>query len=181
MGITADKAIQVMRSWVGSDKRKIIDLYNSHNPLARGYKVKYTDAWCDTTVSALFISLGATDLIGGTECGVEKHIELFKKAGIWQEDGSVIPIPGWIICYNWDDSTQPNDGYADHIGIVEEVKGTTITVIEGNYNDAVMRRTIPIGWGYIRGYAMPKYDSKKKEVSEVGLNGIDTPTPRAVG
>ena len=25
--------------------RKIIDLYNSHKPLARGYRVKYTDAW----------------------------------------------------------------------------------------------------------------------------------------
>ena len=28
--------------------RKIIDLYNSHKPLARGYAVKYTDAWCST-------------------------------------------------------------------------------------------------------------------------------------
>lgn len=31
--------------------RKIIDLYNSHKPLARGYAVKYTDAWCSTFAS----------------------------------------------------------------------------------------------------------------------------------
>ena len=60
--------------------------------------------------------------------------------------------------YNWDDSTQPNDGYADHIGIVEKVSGGQITCIEGNINGGmVARRTIPVGYGYIRGYARPKY------------------------
>lgn len=46
------------------------------------------------------------------------------------------------------------------IGIVETVdaKNRIITVIEGNTNGGVVgRRTIPIGWGYIRGYAVPKY------------------------
>lgn len=160
MGVTATDAIRVMQNWIGADKRMIIDLYNSHKPLAVGYVVKYTDAWCDTTISAAFIKLNAVDLIGGTECGVERHINLFKKAGIWNEDGSIKPTPGAIICYNWDDSTQPNDGFADHIGIVETVSGNNITVIEGNYNDAVRRRTIPVGWGYIRGYAFPKYDTE---------------------
>lgn len=169
--MTADKIIQTMASWIGTDKRKIIDLYNSHKPLARGYKVKYSDAWCDTTVSACFIKNNAVDLIGGTECGVEKHIAFFKKKGIWQEDGNISPKPGDIICYNWDDSTQPNDGVADHIGIVEAVNAREVCVIEGNYNDAVRRRVIPIGWGYIRGYARPQYE---KEVKTVGRpNGID--------
>ena len=41
------------RSYLGCKEangshRKIIDLYNSHKPLARGYAVKYTDAWCST-------------------------------------------------------------------------------------------------------------------------------------
>ena len=159
MAVTANDVIKVMQSWIGTNKRKIIDLYNSYQPLARGYKVKYADAWCDTTVSACFIKLNATDLIGGTECGVERHIALFKKKGIWNEDGNIIPRPGDIICYNWDDSTQPNDGFADHIGIVEKVDGNKITAIEGNFNDAVKRRVINAGWGYIRGYAQPKYEA----------------------
>lgn len=160
MGIKASDIVKVMQDWIGTDKKKIIDLYNSHKPLAQGYAVRYTDAWCDTTVSAAFIKLNAVDLIGGTECGVERHIQLFKKAGIWNEDGNVKPTVGAIICYNWDDSTQPNDGFADHIGIVETVSGNNITCIEGNYNDAVRKRTIPVGWGYIRGYAFPKYDAE---------------------
>lgn len=163
--VTAQQIIDVMKSWIGMSRSKgthkpIIDLYNSHKPLARGYAVSYTDDYCDTTVSAAFIKLDAVDLIGGTECGVEEHINILKAAGIWNEDGTIIPKPGYIICYNWDDATQPNDGWADHIGIVESVntKNRTLTVIEGNMSGGVVgERTIPIGWGYIRGYGCPKY------------------------
>lgn len=164
-GVTAQDAINVMNSWVGKSRsagthHDIIDLYNSHKPLARGYAVTYSDAYCDTTISAVFIKLNAVDLIGGTECGVEAHVALFKKAGIWEEDGTVTPQPGWLIVYNWDDGSQPNDGYSDHIGMVEKVSGNTITCIEGNMSGGIVgRRNIPIGYGYIRGYAKPKYAS----------------------
>ena len=173
MGIVANDAINVMRSWIGLSRAKgthkpIIDLYNGHKPLARGYKMSYTDDYCDATVSAVFIKLGAVSLIGGTECGVEEHIKLFKAAGIWKEDGTIIPNPGDIICYNWDDVTQPNDGYADHIGIVEKVEEKSITVIEGNLNGNVGRRTIKAGWGYIRGYAKPKYATETPNTSGEG-------------
>ncbi len=152
-----------MRSWIGYSEangkhKQIIDLYNSHKPLARGYAVKYSDEWCDTTVSAAAIKAGVVDLIG-TECGCEQHVKIFQSMGIWMEDGTITPIPGDIILYNWDDATQPNDGYSDHIGYVESVSGRTITLIEGNKNEAVARREIPVGWGYIRGYARPKYAS----------------------
>lgn len=166
MGIKASDVVKVMQNWIGTDKKAIIDLYNSHTPLAQGYRVQYGDAWCDTTVSAAFIKLGATDLIGGTECGVERHINLFKAKGIWNEDGTVRPTPGAIICFNWDSGSQPNNGFADHIGIVEKVEGNNVITIEGNYNDAVKRRSIPIGWGYIRGYAFPKYDAENAQPSE---------------
>lgn len=167
-GITASKILGIATGWIGRKEsdgshRLIIDKYNSHKPLARGYRLSYTDSWCDGFVSAVYIEAGAVDLIGGTECGVEEHIQLFKKAGIWKEDGKLTPKSAWIICYNWDDGTQPNDGYADHIGIVEKVENGQITVIEGNYKDAVGRRTIPIGCGYIRGYAVPKYASGEQQ------------------
>lgn len=178
--MTADKIIQTMANWIGTDKRKIIDIYNSHKPLAKGYKVKYTDAWCDATVSAAFIVNDAVDLIGATECGVERHIYEFKKIGIWIEDGTIVPKPGDIICYNWDDSTQQNDGFADHIGIVESFNAREICVIEGNFNDAVRRRVIPIGWGYIRGYARPKYDEAKKEEEVMNNIVIDVSTHQGV-
>lgn len=167
MGATAQDVLNVMRSWLGFSEyngnfKIIIDLYNSVKPLPRRYTVKYTDEWCDTAVSAAAIKAGAQDIIG-RECGCEQHIAIFKEKGIWIEDGTIRPEPGYVIVYNWGDFTQPNDGYSDHIGYVESVSGNIITVIEGNKNVSVERRNIPVGWGYIRGYAKPKYDNSSSK------------------
>lgn len=161
MSATANDVLNVARGWLGYSEangkfKEILDVYNNHKPLARGYKIKPTDHWCDAFVSACAIKAGAVDIIG-TEVGCEKHIAIFKKKGIWIEDGCVKPQPGDIILFNWDDSTQGNDGDADHIGFVEQQYGNTIVCIEGNINEKVGRRTINVGWGYIRGFARPKY------------------------
>ena len=155
---TADTFINVMRSWIGFNEsngkfRQIIDLYNSVKPLPRGYAVQYNDAWCATTTSAAGIKAGCSDLVG-RECSCEELISWAKKKGIWQEDGTVVPKPGWEILYNWDQTSQPNNGGADHIGVVESVNNGQITVIEGNRNDSVSRRVLSVGNGYIRGYIM---------------------------
>lgn len=186
MAKTAQDVLNVMRGWLGYSEangkfKEIIDLYNSVKPLPRGYAVKYSDEWCDTTVSAAGIKAGCSDLIG-RECGCEEHVKIFQSMGIWIEDGTITPQPGDIILYNWDKASQPNDGYSDHIGFVESVSGGTITCIEGNRSEAVARRTINVGNGYIRGYARPKYSSggstqsttttTKKSVSEVAKEVI---------
>ncbi len=162
-GRTADKYISAFKSWEGYSEangkyREIIDLYNSIKPLPRGYAVQYKDEWCDTTVSAAGIKAGMSELIG-RECGCEEHVNIFKKLGIWIEDGTITPEPGYPIVYSWRVSKQPNDAYSDHIGAVVSVQNGTITVIEGNKGEAVGYRTIPVGWGNIRGYAAPKYDA----------------------
>lgn len=87
-----------------------------------------------------------------------KFKEIFKKLGIWIEDGTITPEPGYVIVYNWDKAAQSNDGYSDHIGFVEKVSGGMVTAIEGNRGEKVARRVIPLGWGYIRGYAAPQYE-----------------------
>ena len=40
---------------------------------------------------------------------------------------------------------------------MESVSGGKITTLEGNMGEKVGRRTIPVGYGYIRGFARPKY------------------------
>ena len=159
------KVVGIAQGWIGCKEsngshRKIIDLYNSHKPLARGYPVKYTDAWCSTFASAVAIKAGLTDIIP-TECGCEKHIQLFKALGSWEENDAHVPAPGDYIFYDWDDNGAGDcTGSADHVGIVEKVSGQTITVIEGNMSNAVGRRTIKVNGRYIRGYGVPKYASK---------------------
>ena len=184
MSVTANAVLDIARGWLGySEKngkfKEIIDLYNSHKPLARGYRLKYTDEWCAGFVSACAIKANAVSLIG-TEVSFPKFIDIFKKKGIWIEDGSQRPQVGDIILFNWDDSTQPNDGNPDHIGLVEQVTGSTIVCIEGNKGGKVDRRSINIGWGYIRGFARPKYSGegtatttgKKKTVDQIAQEVI---------
>ena len=55
-----EKVVTTAREWIGYNEadgshRKIVDVYNSHRPLARGYALKYTDAWCAGFVSAVAI------------------------------------------------------------------------------------------------------------------------------
>ena len=166
------KIVDIAVSYIGCKEsngshKKIIDLYNNHKPLAAGYKVKYTDPWCATFASAVAIKAGITNIIP-TECSCERQINLFKAhpKSKWEENGNYRPQPGDYIFYNWDDSTQPNDGSADHVGIVEGLEGNIIVVIEGNMNNAVGRRKIHVGNGYIRGYGLPAYGSVATSVKQ---------------
>ena len=89
---------------------------------------------------------------------LNRHIQfIFKQKGIWIEDGTITPKPGYIIVYSWKKKTQPNNAYSTHIGYVESVSNGQITAIEGNKGETVARRVISVGNGYIRGFAAPKY------------------------
>lgn len=162
----ASNLVNIARSWLGCREsngthKQIIDTYNAHKPLARNYKVKYTDAWCATFVSACAIKIGATSIIP-TECSCNKMIELLKNLGEWVEDDSYKPNPGDIIFYDWDDNGKgDNKGSSDHVGIVECVDNNVITVIEGNYSNSVKRRYIAVNGKTIRGYGVPKYEPEK--------------------
>lgn len=163
MGIYAKDIVKQAESWIGCKEsngthKKIIDAYNAHKPLARGYKVKYVDAWCATFVSAVAIKCDATSIIP-TECGCNQMIELFKKNGSWVENENHKPEAGDIIFYDWQDKGNgDNKGSSDHVGIVQKVSGSTIYVIEGNYDNSVKIRKIAVNGRYIRGYGVPKYD-----------------------
>jgi hypothetical protein len=175
LGKYASEVVAQASSWLGCKEsdgshKKIIDVYNGHKPLARGYAVKYTDAWCATFVSAVAIKLGYTDLIP-TECGCPQMITLFQKLGAWVENENRTPNPGDIIFYDWaDNGVGDNLGCSDHVGIVEKVSGGVITVIEGNYSNSVKRRALSVNGRYIRGYGVPKYDKETVEVKTVSVN-----------
>jgi hypothetical protein len=159
------KVIGIMQSWLGYNEtngnhKKIIDIYNGHKPLARGYKVRYTDEWCATAVSAAFIQAGLTN-IGFTECSCSKMIELYKAKGRWMERDDYTPQPGDVIMYDWEDSGRgDNTGMPNHVGLVTAINGTAITVIEGNKGQSVAYRAMNVNGRYIRGYCLPDYASK---------------------
>lgn len=160
------RIVQTAESWIGSNEtdgthQEIIDLYNSHEPLAQGYAVTYEDNWCATFGSAVAIQLELTDIIP-TECGCERQIGLWQEMGRWEENDNYLPLPGDYIYYAWDEGFDLGDctGWADHVGIVVGTAGPFIKVIEGNKDDQVTYRVILRGDYQIRGYGLPDYESK---------------------
>ena len=156
-----DRVLRAAASLVGvrggsAAHHQLVNDYNSVRPLPVGYAVKNSDDWCDIFVTTVFQREGLSGLIG-RECGVERHIQIFKRLGIWNEDGTTTPKAGDIITFNWDQNSQPNNGFADHIGIVESVSNGIIHTIEGNSNNQVRRNIYRIGHGNIRGFASPRY------------------------
>ena len=155
--------VQAAEEWLGMKEsdgshQQIIDLYNSHEPLAQNYLVQYDDQWCATFVSASAIKAGLTHMIP-TECGCQRQIDLFKDLDCWQEDDAYLPLPGDIIyyCRTNKDLTGDCTGWSDHVGIVVGTNGNKIKVIEGNYGDQVGYRYIKKDATIIRGYGVPDY------------------------
>lgn len=178
----ASKVVKLAQSWIGKNEadgshKEIIDIYNNHKPLARNYKVKDTDSWCATTASSLGIATGCADIFP-LECSCGKMIEKAKKMGIWVEDDNYTPKPGEFIVYDWnDDGVGDNTGWPEHMGMVEKCGNKQITVIEGNYKNAVKRRIIAVGAKFIRGYITPKYDTEPKKVTTTTKKVSDTKMP----
>ena len=167
--------IAKMQSWIGKNEvdgsfREIIDIYNSHTPRARGYKLQYSDEWCAGTVSAAAIATGNTNAVP-LEVSCHYMIEGAKAKGIWVENDAYVPQGGDIILYDWQDSgIGDNTGNPDHVGVVEYTSGGIIHVIEGNNGEKVARRELSVNGRYIRGFIVPKYSNN------TASSGSSTPT-----
>ena len=71
--------------------------------------------------------------------------------GVQWQDGSFEPSAGQIIFFDWDNkgSSGPQDGQADHVGIVY--------TIEGNSGDSCRVNQYPVGYYEILGYGVVAY------------------------
>lgn len=165
------KVADIILSWVGayrgdSTHLKILQIYNSHTPLARGYKVQASDAYCATTVSACWIEAGIAGWTG-TECGCGKFVEIAKGKGYWVENDAYVPKVGDAVLYDWDDSgSGDNRGDPDHIGIVTRSGNGSFDVVEGNMSGGrVGVRTILVDAKFIRGFICPDYAAIARAMS----------------
>lgn len=177
------KVAGIINGWVGATRGgakhlEILNIYNSHKPLARGYKVQVNDAYCATTTSAAYIKAGIAEYTG-TECGVEKYTLVAKKLGIWVENDAHTPKVGDAIVYDWDDNGVGDcTGAGDHVGIVTAVNGTALTVTEGNMSGGkVGKRTMQVNGKYIRGYICPNFAEIAAKLG--GASAADKPAGTA--
>ena len=157
-----EAAVAQALAWVGKPDAhaEIVELYNQQSPLPRGWKMRTEDDWCAATQSAIAVKLGYLEIMPG-ECSVGQMVELYKQLGHWVEDDSYVPMPGDLICYDWQDNgVGDNMGWPDHIGMVVKVGGRQLTVVEGNMvGNVVGTRDIKVNDRFIRGYCCPDYES----------------------
>lgn len=136
----------------GSDKhRGLVDSYNAIKPLPRGYKLKYTDAWCAAFISAVGYLTGVEHSVLPPECSAHIMYQKFKEMGCVVNKNA--GIEGDIVFYDFD-----NNGVANHVGVISSVTKDKYSVIEGNKSDAVGIRIISKTSTSIMAVCRPKWD-----------------------
>ena len=113
--------------------------------------------WCACFVSWCFNECGYLDTgIAPKFAGCVGGIEWFRSRGQWA-DNTVEPSPGMIVFFDWNDPngvSGPQDGEADHVGIVEKCENGIVYTIEGNSGDACRQNQYPVGYYEILGYGV---------------------------
>lgn len=113
--------------------------------------------WCACFVSWCFNECGYLDT--GTApkfAGCVGGVEWFRSREQWA-DNTIEPAPGMIVFFDWNDpngASGPQDGEADHVGIVEKCENGIVYTIEGNSGDACRQNQYPIGYYEILGYGI---------------------------
>ena len=137
----------------GSERHKtIIDIYNMYKPKIRPYKITVNDPWCAAFVSSVFIASGCPELIP-IECSCFYMKNEAIKRNLIRDPARYVPRPGDVIFYKWE-----GKNIVTHVGIVETVNGSALTVIEGNYKNTVGRRNIKLSYPYIDSYIEVPYN-----------------------
>lgn len=177
------KCADIINKWIGAQKgdaihAEILRIYNGYKPLARGYPVQPKDDYCATGASACYIQAGIAKYTG-TECGVEKWVQIAKEKGIWVENDAHRPGVGDAAVYDWDDNGVGDcTGYSDHVGIVVAVSGDAITVTECNINGGkIGQRVLMVNARYIRGFICPDFAQIAVELDPDTPIADDVETP----
>ena len=113
--------------------------------------------WCACFVSWCFNECGYLDT--GTApkfAGCVGGVEWFRRREQWA-DNTIEPAPGMIVFFDWNDpngASGPQDGEADHVGIVEKCENGIVYTIEGNSGDSCRQNQYPVGYYEILGYGI---------------------------
>lgn len=115
--------------------------------------------WCACFVSWCADQCGYIDSgIIPKFSGCVNGVSWFQSNGQWQ-GRDYEPQPGDIIFFDWDNkgSSGPQDGSADHVGIVEKVENGVIYTVEGNSGDSCREKTYTVGYYEVLGFGCPAY------------------------
>ena len=151
IGVSDDAIVAVALSQVGNI---------GGQPYWSWYGFSSRVEWCACFVSWCANECGYIDNgVIPKFAGCVNGVQWFKDRGQWA-DNSIEPTPGMIIFYDWNSpngTSGPQNGQADHVGIVEKCENGIVYTIEGNSGDSCRQRQYPVGHYEILGYGVPAY------------------------
>lgn len=160
--MTLKRFISRLKSFYGviegtTRHKQIVMMYNNIDPLPEGYLLRLKDSWCMAFLSAVAYDVGLKDF--PYECSCIRAVD--KLGPKFIKEPKTIK-KGMLIFYTMGKSQNPN-----HVGLITNVKGDTLTVIEGNKSDSVGYRTIKTDSKLIYGYGIVKYADETKSDVEI--------------
>ena len=137
--------------------------------------------WCDIFVSWCAAQAGLQNIIP-KNAYVPDRMAYYKKLNAFYKRGTYTPKPGDLVLFDFS-----LNGTPDHIGFSYEVKGSTLTTIEGNTTkngessngDGVYKKSRNINSSTILGYCVPAYEEEDdvmryQKLSEIPSWGKET-------
>ncbi|MGN1142260.1 MAG: CHAP domain-containing protein [Oliverpabstia sp.] len=98
--------------------------------------------WCDAFVIYMLKKAGLTEFANKFPRGCVNQIKSLKEQNLWKSADSYTPKTGDLVYFDW----PPQDGKADHVGIIYVEKGKTY-ILHGNWGNKVAKSDINVHLG----------------------------------
>lgn len=147
-----NKLCDIAYQWVGvakgdSNHKLLIDYYNEKvNPLPRGYKVKYSDSYCATAITAWFYMADMPNAIY-PECGVYEMRDGASRNGIFNGNVKDRPSRGDLVLFSY-----------SHVALVLDYADGKLHCISPNDDGKIIEKWYDHNNASIMGYIVPAYD-----------------------
>ena len=130
----------------------------------RKYKIQPNDNWCAMFVSVIAHKCNVQNF--PYEVSVYYMTQLAKKAGNFTTNFKEVKA-GDLIIYDW-----KNNGTLDHVGLITEIDGNTIKVIEGNYKNTVGLRSVKYPNNEVYGFIKTGYTPNTVDIEQLARDSI---------
>ena len=153
-GVWPDDLMNIARSQLGYEESAdnfVVDEEGRRQGYTRygaWYRASYSE-WCAMYVSFCLNYAEIPETVVPREANCEKWIRALSQEGLYVSADHYTPRAGDLIFFDWEE-----DGRVDHVGLVEEAGGETITTIEGNSRGGVRRNEYRADNGVIAGYGL---------------------------
>lgn len=150
----AEKVVSIAQNELGAAEPRGDDKYITWYNKKTGAGFDLTVPWCAIFVSWCVAQAGLPDTVLApfASCGAGRRWLIAHGLYKTRREMGTAAQPGDLIFYDW-----TADGAPNHVGIVESNRAGLLTVIEGNRNNKVDRRSVNVQSTLIIGYGRLQY------------------------